>query len=150
MPMGAGGAGRFDSARSRGAMQKTESASFDLGDDDDFESEAATGEVAEERSRSVPLAEAFEDKKVAPPRALAQEALPPAPAKAMFAGIAPPAENQPAQPGAAVPHGMTPPPAKPVMPARPEPRAKTRKNQLAIAIAILIAAILALLWWLIG
>ncbi|HEY6038272.1 MAG TPA: VIT domain-containing protein, partial [Kofleriaceae bacterium] len=152
-----GGGGPFAGTRTQGGMRKTESASFDVGEED-FESEVATGEVESERARSIRFGEDVEDEKVAPPpRAPGYAPL----AKTVVAGKAPasPPVDQPTQPSPAGPQSVMPAkpmaqpePMQPMAPplAQPEARAKKRKNQLALAIAILIAAILALLWWLIG
>jgi Ca-activated chloride channel family protein len=165
---------RSSSETTRGeSTPVTRTASFDAGeeggaDDDLFESEAPTGEVRFEQSQLRAMPEQAEDKKVAPPRAAAQEPLPPPPrvSRILVAGKAPPppAENRPApaQPGHGGPQSMVPIPTKPslepMLPTQPvfpplEQRAeleRKRKARLRIALAILIAAIIALLVWLIA
>ena len=149
-------------------------------DDDLFDSEVPTGEVSLERSQLRAMPQQQPDKKSAPPRPAAQEPLPPPPPASapqdtgvsptdksiIVAGKAPgPAANRaaPIQPGYGGPQGMAPPPAKPMLPelmipTQPvfpplEQRAeleRKRKARLRIALAILIAAIIALLIWLVG
>jgi len=150
-------------------MQKTESASFDLGEDDaDFDSEMPTGEARVERSelRSLEpeeMAGEAEDKKVAPQRALEQAPLAAMPPRNIaVGGMAPPkpAQDQPVRPGTAGPLSTTP-PAKaqpePMAPTQPAPRLRKHsllanhpKTGLALVIGIWLAIIAALAWWLFG
>jgi len=139
-PAGSAGAGAPDgSRRSRGATDRTESASFDLGEDDtDFDSEVATGEVSVERAQAEELRPGS------------------APiAKTMLAGKAPesPPVNRPAPVG---PQAMQPPKQAPIQPTQPQPRAKRPllagqpKIWLALLIAVWAAIIAAILYWLFG
>ena len=120
--------------------EQTESASYDAGEDEsDFDSEVATGEVSVERS--IPSPE--ERKRGAAPMT-----------KTVVLGKAPasPPVNQPAPSG---PQAIQPPakPApEPMRPIQPpiQQRAKKVNNGLMVLIAMIIAAIAALLWWLFG
>jgi hypothetical protein len=110
------------------------------------------------------MPEQVEDKKISPPRAAAYEPAPPPPSeKSIIVGgkaTGPTAANRPApsRPGYGGPQSMMPLPSKPepLMPTQPvlPSRGKrsllgTRpKTWLAVLIALWIAIIAALLWWL--
>ena len=142
-PTGAGGAMRTRSGATLGGWrptEQTESPSYDAGEDEaDFDSEVATGEVSVERSMPSPE----ERKRGAAPMA-----------KTVVMGKAPasPPVNQPAPSG---PQAIQPPAKSAPEPMRPtqppiQQRAKKVNNGLMVLIAMIIAAIAALLWWLFG
>jgi len=149
---GAGGGGAPRRSRSvtdkSEAMPESRSASFDFGEEgpteDDFDSEVATGETERDKSQL---------RSMRPALARSEPLPPPPPSKSIDRGgkVSPPAQlGQPAQPAKPQPELMLPTQPKfPPLEQRAELERK-RKQRMMIAIAIVIAAILALLWWLIG